>query len=110
MSGGQVAFKCWAIVALMGHRERPGYVEEVEIAGAKMLRIDIPTPGGDVTEFYGANSVYSIRPCTEEIARAAASNWGDPRPIRPVEYREPSPKLARLPSAEADGDDGPLFD
>ena len=81
-------YEGWAVVELMGHRQRPGYVREVEMAGAKMLRIDIPTAGGDVTEFYGAAAIYSIRPTAEEIIRDQVDRWNDPRPIRPVEYRD----------------------
>jgi hypothetical protein len=85
-----VAFESWAILELMGHRQRPGLVREVELAGTKMLRVDIH--GEDetiVTEFYGGSSVYALRPVTEEIARDAAKRL-DLRPVRPVEYRERS--------------------
>ena len=92
------AFEGWAMLELMGHRQRVGFVREVEMAGTKMLRIDIPTEGGDVTEFYGGPSVYSLRPVSEQVARDAAKRYGDPRPVRPVEYREP----ARLTDSRAD--------
>lgn len=97
----QSAFEGWAIVELMGHRTRPGYIKEVEIAGGKMLRIDIPAPDGDATEFYGAASIYSIRPCSEQIARDQASG-ANSRPVRPIQYRELPP-----PAATED-DDGPF--
>lgn len=35
-------FEGWAIVELMGHRRLAGWVSEVEIAGAPMLRLDVP--------------------------------------------------------------------
>jgi len=82
------AFNGWAILELMGHRQRAGLVEEVEIAGGKMLRIDIH--GADdvvATEFYGCSAVYSLRPVSEDIARDAGKRL-DVRPVRPVEYRE----------------------
>lgn len=84
------AFEGWAILELMGHRSRPGYVKEVEMAGGKMLRIDIPVSTGEhVTEFYGCSAIYSIRPATEEIVRETIkrSYDADPRPIRAVDYR-----------------------
>jgi len=84
-----IAFEGWAIVELMGHRVRPGYAKDVELAGGKMLRIDIPLESGDITEFYGCSAIYSIRPASEEIVRDAANRHGDPRPVRPVSYREP---------------------
>ena len=69
--------------------------------GGKLLRIDIPTESGDVTEFYGCSSIYALRPIAEDVARDAARRYGDPRPVRPVEYRA-------LPKAEPsrDGYDG----
>src|SRR5262245_4954119 len=35
-------FEGWAVLELMGHRRLGGYLREVSIAGAGMLRIDIP--------------------------------------------------------------------
>lgn len=83
----KTAFEGWAIVEIMGHRTRPGYVKEVEIAGGRMLRVDIPAPDADVTEFYGVASIYSIRPCSEQMARDQAST-ANARPVRPIQYRE----------------------
>jgi hypothetical protein len=37
-----LGYEGWAIVELMGHRQRAGYVKEAEMFGAKMLRLDIP--------------------------------------------------------------------
>lgn len=91
------AYEGWAIVELMGHRTRPGYVKEVEVAGGKMLRVDIPVSDSDhVSEFYGVPAIYSIRPTTEEIAREKAGySYHDPRPVRPVDYRPPTALEAR---------------
>lgn len=81
-------YEGWAVVELMGHRERVGMVREVEMFGGKLLRIDIPTKSGDVTEFYGCSSIYALRPLSEEVARYYAQRrYGDPRPVRPVEFR-----------------------
>ena len=82
----------WVMLELMGHRQRIGQAREEEIAGGLMLRIDIPTEGEDyATEYYGASSIYSIRPISEEMAR---DHWQarDPRPPRPVEYK-PDPQI-----------------
>lgn len=81
-------FEGWAIVELMGHRQRPGYVREVELAGAKMLRIDIPAESGDVTEYYGASAIYAIRPAQEEIVRDRCRGFGAQRPVRPLSYQD----------------------
>ena len=77
-----------AMLEILGHRQRIGFVKEVEMYGGKLLRIDIPTDGeGYATEFYGTSSIYSLRPCSEEIVRDAVKGYGDPRPVKPVEYR-----------------------
>ena len=92
MSGA--TYEGWAILELMGHRERPGYVKEVEIAGGKMLRIDIPVQKDDagqdvtVTEFYSSGAIYCMTPCSEELARSRVTPYNDPRPVRPMDYRE----------------------
>ena len=98
------AFASWAVLELMGHRQRPGYVEEVEIAGGKMLRVDIH--GADntvVTEYYGGTAVYCLRPVSEEIARDLGRRH-DLRPMRPVEYRDREALPA--PRQLADDDEG----
>lgn len=92
---GTEPFEGYAILELMGHRQRPGWVREVEMAGTKMMRVDIPVSKDDagqdvlVTEFYGGPSIYALRPCSEEIVRDWFKRYGeDPRPIRPLEFRE----------------------
>lgn len=86
----EVNFEGWAIIELMGHRQRGGYVKDVEMFGGKLLRVDIPVAADTtVTEFYGCTAIYALRPCSEEIVRdhVSKSCGGDPRPVRPVEYR-----------------------
>jgi hypothetical protein len=101
------AFEGWAMLELMGHRQRIGYIREVEIAGGKMLRIDIPNEGGDITEFYGCSAIYSLRPVAEEIARESMKRHGDLRPVRPAEYRSlPAPARDEFDNADANHDDG----
>lgn len=72
-----MAFEGWAIVEIMGHRRLAGHVTEESIAGAPMLRIDIPGPlgPGDVkaTQYYGGASLFSLTPTTEEHARKEAN-------------------------------------
>jgi hypothetical protein len=93
------AYEGWAMLELMGHRQRVGRVQEVEMYGGKMLRIDIPLEGGDVTEFYSCASIYALRPLSEEVARDRVKELGDPRPVRPVDYRA-------LPAPARNGHDG----
>ena len=92
------AYEGWAMLEVMGHRQRVGRVQEVEMYGGKMLRIDIPLEGGDVTEFYSCASIYALWPLSEEVARDAAKRHVDPRPVRPVDYRA-------LPAPTRNGDD-----
>lgn len=78
----------WVLLELMGHRQRIGLAREEEIAGGLMLRIDVPTEGEKyATEYYGASSIYALRPVSEEVARDHYAAR-DPRPTRPLEYRE----------------------
>jgi hypothetical protein len=75
-------FEGWAILELMGHRRLAGYVQEIELAGAAFLRLDVP--GGDeepdATQFYSPGAVYCLTPCAEELARELARN-ARPRPV-----------------------------
>jgi hypothetical protein len=92
----EVAFEGWAVVELFGHRQRAGYVKDVEMFGGKMLRIDIPVETDKhVTEFYGCSALYALRPCSEEIVRdhiKRAYDIDELRPVRQVEYREREPE------------------
>ena len=49
------AYEGWSILALMGHRRLGGFVREAEVAGAKMLRLDVP--GEDAARAELARSV-----------------------------------------------------
>ncbi len=80
-----MAYEGYARLELMGHRSRYGLVSEEECFGIKMLRIDIPFPTGNVTEFYGGASIYALTPVSREIAIDRCT--GDPRPVRPLDYR-----------------------
>ena len=95
------AYEGWAILEIMGHRVRPGYVKEVEMAGGRMIRIDIPVGEDHVTEFYGASAIYALRPSTEELVRDAIkrSYGADPRPVRPVDY-QPAQRIETRASGE----------
>lgn len=66
------SFEGWAILEVMGHRRMGGMVQEVQLAGAGFLRIDIPTIGDTITQFYPPSSIYCLTPTTEAMARAVA--------------------------------------
>lgn len=86
------AYEGWAIVELMGHRRRAGQISEVEMYGAKLLRLDVPIAEGEpVSEFYGGAAIYCVTPAAEDVARAFALRWGDVRPVKPVEFQLTGP-------------------
>jgi hypothetical protein len=93
-------FEGWAMVELMGHKKLAGQCSEQVVAGAALLRIDVPETqqrktvpgyGGTVveskpgyTKLVGVGSVYCITPTTEEVARRCAEvieRWNDPIPV-----------------------------
>lgn len=92
-------FEGWAIVELMGHRKLAGYVREVTLAGAAMLRLDIPSDP-PVTQYYGASSLYCLTPTTEELAKQVAQAS---RPTPVARYELPAP---RATTRDDDDDDG----
>ena len=75
-------FEGHAIVELMGHNTIAGYVTEVTIAGAAMLRVDVPAVGDQpaYSKFVGGSAIYGITPTTQEIAQRAAQRLR----VRPV--------------------------
>ena len=82
------AFEGWAIVELMGHRKLAGHCSEITIAGAAMLRLDVPSDP-PVTQFYGGAAIYCITPTTETLARRVASA-SRPTPVSRYELPERS--------------------
>lgn len=74
----------WAFLEVMGHQKLSGFVTEVNLAGTGFLKIYVPEietelwNGKTVTvssfeKLYSPSSVFSITPCTEEIARGIAA-------------------------------------
>ena len=70
-------FESWAVLEIMGHRRIAGYVSERMIGGKPMLKIEVPK-GNDitVTTYCSAESVFSLTPCDEADAVAAAKTIG----------------------------------
>lgn len=87
------AYEGPAIIELMGHRRLAGHVSEVDMYGAKLLRVDVPGQDGQqvgATQFYSAASIYCLTPTTEEmVQKISAGNR-----VRPVERWE-------LPAADS---------
>lgn len=99
MSESKSVFKGWAIVELMGHVRMAGLVEETTLAGAGVLKVDVPEATDDAgrchpqfTQYVSPSSLYRLTPTTEEIARsvarhsrpAAVHQWELPRPALPA--------------------------
>lgn len=63
-------FESWAIVELFGHNKIAGKCSEQNIAGANMLRIDVPETERNpaFTRLFGHAAIYAINPVTEEVA------------------------------------------
>jgi hypothetical protein len=63
-------FESWAIVELFGHNKIAGKCSEQNIAGANMLRIDVPETDENsaFTRLLGHAAIYAINPVTEEVA------------------------------------------
>ncbi|MGB0888749.1 MAG: hypothetical protein ACPGWS_00570 [Solirubrobacterales bacterium] len=76
-SGGEVSFRQWAVVEVMGHRRFAGFVTVETIAGP-MVRVDVPAVEGRLgfTKMLSPQSIYAITPTTEAIARRAAKQAG----------------------------------
>lgn len=106
----EAAYEGWALVEQMGFRKTVGKVREVEQFGAKMLRLDVPVPvngdGADTVEwttrFCGGPSLYQVTPLAEDVAIDMAKRQGDPRPVKPTEYRLAAPTH----DDDIDGDEG----
>lgn len=98
--------EAWAIVEIMGHQRVVGKVTEEVIAGAAMLRVDVPMDEVDAyrTEFVGGNSIYRLRVVSEEAARIAAARISqrDEMPIH--EWELPDHVRSALRQIEFDED------
>jgi len=69
---GEPGFASWAVVEVMGHNEYAGFVTAEVIAGAPLLRVDVPATSRleAFTKYLSMSAIFGISPCTEETARA----------------------------------------
>lgn len=73
------SFSGYAIVEVMGHNKYIGMVEETTLAGAGVLRVDVPevpaSPGREgiraFVKFFPPGSIYCVTPISKEEADAA---------------------------------------
>lgn len=104
MSETEKRFDQWAIVEIFGHTQIAGRVTEAAIGGCSFLRVDVPETNGKpgFTKYYGNGAVYSMTPCSEEIAREAVEA------IRPAPISVYMPRLQiDPPPRRYDDDDFP---
>lgn len=96
----KMKFEQWCILDILGHQRFAGLVTEETVAGVAFLRIDIPATGKQVafTKLFSPNSVYSITPTTEELAKSMAASINN-API--TVYDLPAEMRAKLQSAPA---------
>jgi hypothetical protein len=70
----KTGYESWSLIEIMGHQRLAGMVTETTVAGAAMLRVDVPEIDGvpGFTTFLGAGSIYRLTPVSEDIARRMA--------------------------------------
>lgn len=91
----------WAIVELFGHQKIAGHCTEQNIAGANMLRVDVPETKNNpaFTRLLNHAAVYAINPVTEEVARFYAQNLNT-KPIEAWDIREFQKKAMQIGCAD----------
>jgi hypothetical protein len=92
------SFKSWAVLELMGHRRLIGECAEVDLAGGRMVRVDVPSVAGSepFSQFYGSGAIFCLTPVSEDVARRLIERER-PEPFFAWELRQ-----AALPAPEAD--------
>lgn len=77
------------MVELFGHSRIAGRCSEQNIAGANMLRVDVPATKKQpaFTRFLSAGAIYAINPVTEETAREISGQL-EIAPVTPWDVRQ----------------------
>jgi hypothetical protein len=89
----------WCLIELMGHQRMVGKVTEATLAGAGILRIDVPdtSTAKGFTRFVSPSALYAVTPVTEATALRLLSQWSINQP--PVSHYE------MLPAGGSDDED-----
>jgi hypothetical protein len=90
------SFEQWCVVEIMGHQSVVGRCSEEQIAGATLLRVDVPDGESFTTQYVGGGSIYRLRVVSEEVARKLSASRRDHLPPFAWELQQPAPAL--LPS------------
>lgn len=96
-------FEAWGIVELMGHQRTAGRLSEEMIAGANLLRVDIPEkadPEKFRTAYYGPSAIYALHVTSETAARLAAGQMGT-RPAYAWEIESALSRQLKAPASDA---------
>lgn len=91
-------FDIWAIIELFGHQRRAGRVTKAEFPEG-FVRLDVPD---GPTQFLNPKSIYALTPTTEDLARAAATQF-QPEPIQAWELPPPIDRVAAGEVVDEDG-------
>jgi hypothetical protein len=93
----------WAVLELMGHQRIAGFVREVALGSAAMLRVDVPEIDAipAFTKFIAPAALYAFTPCTEEVAMAVIKRDR----VTPVTlFAMPANRQRALPYSGSDDD------
>lgn len=102
-------FAGWAIVEVVGRKQYAGLVREQLVAGAPLLRIDVPeiVAGAETipgfTKFVGPGSIYMLTPTDEATARRVAADLRE-RPVH-LWQMQTSPRTALQRATDDDASD-----
>ena len=69
--------KIWAVVEVMGRARFAGQISEDTRFGPALLRVEVPAVEGRPAyeKHFGAAAIYSVTPCSEDVAREAARRF-----------------------------------
>lgn len=95
-------FEQWCLLDLFGHVRLAGRVTEATIGGCSFLRCDVPEGEGYRTEYYGNGAIYSLRPVSEEIARAFVESH-QTAPVSPYEVSSLLKRIGPPPDIAEEG-------
>ena len=82
----------------MGHQSVVGRCSEEQVAGATLLRVDVPDGEAFTTQYVGGGSIYRLRVVSEEVGRKLSASRRDHVPPFAWELNRPAPSL--LPAAD----------
>jgi hypothetical protein len=95
------SFEQWAVVEIMGHQSVVGRCTEEQLAGATLLRVDVPDGDSFTTQYVGGGSIYRLRVVSEDVARKLSASRRDHLPPFAWELSQPTKPLLQ---SDTDGD------